>query len=55
MSIARSLKATSAAVARSVCAASQLVSDRAHHGAAALAAYMNEEKNTYVIQAQVAP
>ena len=57
MSFARSFKASSqgsksapGAVAKSVCAASQGVSDRTHHAAAAVTSWMSEEKNSYVIQ-----
>ena len=57
MSFARSFKASSqgsksasGAVAKSVCAALQGVSDRTHHAAAAVTSWMSEEKNSYVIQ-----
>lgn len=50
MSVSRSAKASSKAVVTSTCAASQSVSEAAHHTSAAVKTWMSEEKNSYVIQ-----
>lgn len=43
-------KAASGSAVRSVCAASQAVSDSAHHTSAVVKSWMGDEKNSYLIQ-----